>query len=181
MIDRFRIFRILAFVCTIAAVLSVHVTCKAETFETKYAVVTYYDIDDLRDFDDELYMGRLKRQISVKGETLQDEVAAKLDFITTKVMKVLDMYPKPLKYSIEILPGERAVKKAFRQIYNVDVDYIAFYSPRLNRIYFSDNNGRLRVVAHEIAHAVVEHYFQVSPPQRIHEVMAQYAEKHISD
>jgi hypothetical protein len=27
----------------------------------------------------------------------------------------------------------------------------------------------------------VENYFKISPPQRIHEVMAQYVEKHIND
>lgn len=96
-------------------------------------------------------------------------------------MTVLDMYPQPLNYTIRILPNPRAVAGVFKDLYNTDVDYIAFYSPQLNRIFYSANNGRLRVICHEIGHVIVENYFKISPPQRIHEVMAQYVEKHIND
>lgn len=154
--------------------------CAAE-LQSKYAVIIYEDIDDLREFNNELYMGRLRSKMRHTGDTLEEEVIAKIDYITEKVMTVLDMYPKPVKYSIEILKDEDAVKDVFKDIYRVNVNYIAFYSPGLNRVFFSADNGRLRVVAHEIGHVVVEHYFTVSPPQRIHEVMAQYAEKHITD
>ncbi len=153
----------------------------AEQFESKYAVIIYDDIDALRDFNDELYMGRLGSKVRGHGDTVQEEVIAKIDVIVEKVKNVLDMYPRPLKFSIEILPSERAVKRVFKEIYHVDVDYIAFYSPRLDRVFFSADNGRLRVVAHEIGHVVAEHYFTVSPPQKIHEVLAQFAEKHITD
>jgi hypothetical protein len=153
----------------------------AGEFETKYAVVTYKDMADVREFNDELYMGRLNARVRYHGDTVIDEVIAKIDFIVEKTMSVLQMYPKPLKFSIEILPSERAVKEAFKQLYRIDVNYIAFYSPRLDRVFYSANNGRLRVVAHEIGHVVVENYFTISPPQRIHEVMAQFAEKHITD
>jgi len=37
------------------------------------------------------------------------------------------------------------------------------------------------VLAHEIGHVVVENYFTISPPQRIHEVLAQFAERHVTD
>ena len=150
-------------------------------FQSKYAVITYFSIDDLREFNDELYMGRLSSQMRKGGDTLEDEVIAKIDVIVEKVMTVLDMFPLPLKFYIQIHPGEREVQQEFRRIYHADVDYIAFYSPSKNKIFYSADNGRLRVVSHEIAHVVAENYFTVSPPQRIHEVMAQFAEKHIND
>ena len=40
---------------------------------------------------------------------------------------------------------------------------------------------KLFTAAHEIGHVVAENYFEVSPPQNIHEVIAQYAEQHITD
>ncbi|WP_022665095.1 hypothetical protein [Desulfospira joergensenii] len=150
---------------------------------SRYAVITYDDPADLRRFNDELYMGgELRSLVKRQGsETVEQEVAAKFNVIVEKAMAVLDMYPAPLKFSIVILPHTRAVKKAFKEIYNVEVDYIAFYSPHLNRVFYSANNGRLRVTCHEIGHVVVENYFKISPPQKIHEVMAQYVEKHIND
>lgn len=150
-------------------------------FQSRYAVISYFDKDDLREFNDELYMSRLSSSMRVQGDTLEDEVAAKIDVIVEKVMSVLDMYPRPLKFGIEIHEDEGDVQREFVRLYNVEVDYIAFYSPSRNKVFFSADNGVLRVVAHEIGHVVAENYFTVSPPQRIHEVMAQFAERHITD
>lgn len=150
--------------------------------ESRFVTIIYSDIDDLRELNDELYMGRLNsRMPRNKADSIEDEVVAKIDFIVEKVMTVLDMYPTPLKFSIVICPDVKAVKNNFKLLYNIESDYIAFYSPSKNRVFYSADNATLRVVAHEIGHVVAENYFKISPPQRIHEVMAQYAEQHITD
>lgn len=127
-------------------------------------------------------MGRLQSKIRKSmGDTLEDNISVKIDLIVEKVMAVLDMYPPQLKFSIVIHPNEKEVTKSFRQLYLIDVDYIAFYSPSENKVFYSANNGNIRVVAHEIGHVVAENFFTISPPQRIHEVMAQFAERHVTD
>ncbi len=154
------------------------------TFELKsrYATITYYDQSHLKRFNNELYMDRLRSLVrSQAADTIEEEVVVKINVIVEKAMKVMDMFPENLDFSIVIHPNERDVQREFKEIYDVNVAYIAFYSPHLNRIYYSANNGTLRVVTHEIAHVIVETYFKVPPPQRIHEVLAQYAEKHIND
>ena len=154
----------------------------AVDLESRYATITYFDHDDLRKFNNELYMGRLRSKIrKSSSDTIEDEVIAKIDFIVEKVRTVLDMFPQGLKFSIVIHPNEKQVQQEFRKIYNVDVDYIAFFSPSKNKVFYSANNANLRVVAHEIGHVVAENYFTISPPQRIHEVMAQFAEQHVTD
>ena len=156
--------------------------CVAHELDSRYAVITYFDHDDLRKFNNELYMGRLKSQMGrTRGDTIEDEVIAKINFIVEKVMTVLDMFPPQLMFSIVIHPNEKEVQKDFHRIYNIDVEYIAFYSPSKNKVFYSADNAYLRVVAHEIGHVVAENYFTISPPQRIHEVMAQFAEKHVTD
>ncbi len=154
----------------------------AVDLESRYAVITFYDHDALRRFNDELYMGRLGSQMRRNtGETIEDEVISKIDFIVEKVMTALDMFLPDLKFSIVIHPDEKSVHKDFYEIYKVDVDYIAFFSPSKKTVFYSADNASLRVVAHEIGHVVAENYFPISPPQRIHEVMAQYAEQHVTD
>ena len=151
--------------------------------KSRYATIIYDSQKTLRKFNDELYVGgslraKVKRQ---GGDTIEDDVRAKINVIVEKAMVVLDMYPSNLKFSIVIHPDKKGVAADFMRIYNKRVNYIAFYSPSKDTIFFSANNGRLRVVAHEIGHVVAEHYFAISPPPRIHEVLAQYAEKHITD
>ncbi len=150
---------------------------------SRYAKISYPNRSVLKRFNKELYVsGRLLSMIKrTPVKNIEEEVTAKIDAIVERAMAALDMYPQDLQFSITILPDTSYVKNVFRKIYNVDVDYIAFYSPHLNHAFYSANNARLRVVCHEIGHVVVENYFKVSPPQRIHEVMAQYVEKHIND
>jgi len=151
-----------------------------EEIRSRFAAVEYDDRDALKDFNYALYMGRLKNRIKT-GDTIEDEVAGKMDFIVNRVMQILEMHLHDLDFKIVIRGSKSGVQADFKSLYNRDVKYIAFYSPSENTVFFSAKNAKLTVVAHEIGHVVAEHYFDVSPPPRIHEVMAQYAEKHISD
>jgi len=149
--------------------------------ESRYCTITYSSNDNLRKFNNDLYMGRLRSQIRNNGDTIQDEVAAKINFIVEKVMAVLDMFPPEMKFSIVIEPTEKEVQQDFFRLYNVKVDYIGFYSPSKNIVFYSADNIDLRIVSHEIGHVVVKHYFKVPPPQRIHELLAEFAAKHVTD
>ena len=153
---------------------------QADEIRSRFAAVEYDDRDALKDFNYALYMGRLKNRVKT-GDTIEDEVAGKLDFIVNRVMQILEMYLHDLDFKIVVRSSKSGVQADFKRLYNRDVKYIAFYSPSENIVFFSAKNATLNVVAHEIGHVVAEHYFDISPPPRIHEVMAQYAEKHITD
>jgi hypothetical protein len=153
-----------------------------DEIKTRYATVIYDNMEVLRKFNRELFMGRLKYQLPSGGsDTIVEEVKEKIDLIIEKVETVLDMFPEPLNFSIVIHLSTNGVQKDFQRIYQKEVDYIAFFSPRENTVFYSADNATLRVVSHEIGHVVAEHYFTVSPPTKIHEVLAQYAETHITD
>ncbi len=176
------LFRFIWLTLFLAATLCQPPDATAVDLESRYAVISYEDHNALKRFNKELYMGRLSSQMPGSADgTIEGEVVAKIDFIVEKVMVTLDMILPRLRFTIMIHENESLVQKEFRDIYGVDVDYIAFYSPSLNKVFFSAGTSALRVVAHEIGHVVAENYFPISPPQRIHEVMAQYAEQHITD
>jgi ribosomal protein L23 len=179
--------KIIGYILLISGIMSLwfsdgHAKNHAFDLKSKYAVITYFDHQTLRQFNDKLNMGRFTAQIKKNmGDTLESEVAAKIDFIVEKVMTVLDMFPSKLKFSIQINSSKKKVQESFKRIYDVDVDYIAFYSQSVNRVFYSAGDISLPVATHEIGHVVAENYFIVSPPLRIHEIMAQFAEQHITD
>ncbi len=162
--------------CTAAAWLP----ARASEIQGQYATIEYSDMETLEDFNYELYMGRLKGRLK-QSDTIEEEVKNKIDLIVARVIQILDMRPSDLKFKIVVRGSKQEVSDDFKRIYGSDVNYIAFYSPSKNIVFYYAGKASLQVVAHEIGHVVAEHYFQVSPPARIHEVMAQYAEKHITD
>ncbi len=152
------------------------------TIQTRYVTITYWDVKALRKFNNKLYMGNLKYLLKgKKSDTIDDEVKNKIDLIVEKVETVLDMYPPTLRFNIVIHGSTRGVQASYQRLYNRTVNYIAFYSPGENTVFYSADHAKLRVVSHEIGHVIAENYFAISPPPKIHEVLAQYAEAHIND
>ena len=158
-------------------------TATAAELETRYAKVVYADEELLHTFNDEVFLGgglfffgRRPQQM-----TIQDEVRNKLNNVVEKVMAVLEMFPKKIRFTLVLLPTARDVQRLYRENYGKEVDFIAFYSPQHKTMYLSMADVELKVIAHEIGHVVVDHFFDVPPPVKIHELLAQFAETHITD
>lgn len=158
-------------------------TAAAAELETRYAKIFYADDELLRSFNNEVFMGGGLFFLSRRPQnlTIHDEVRNKLNNIVEKVMAVLEMFPKELRFTVVLLPDAREVQRVYRESYGKEVDFIAFYSPKQKTMYLSMRDVQLRVIAHEVGHVVVDHFFDVPPPVKIHELLAQYAETHITD
>jgi hypothetical protein len=151
--------------------------------QSRYVTLRYSNQQLLRDFNDELVLGR-KLGYYLKNKqivTVQDEVLAKLDVIVEKAEVVLDMFPANFHITVVLLPDRRAVGAMYKTKYGKTANHIAYYSLKEKTIYISVDDTKLRVIAHEIGHSIVDHYFQVRPPYNIHELLAQFTEKHIVD
>ncbi len=150
--------------------------------DSRYCTLIYRDAEQLAAFNKKLYMGRLARIVRARNNvTIADEVSNKLDVIVEKVETVLDMFPQKIKLTVMLFDKPDEVQAAYYRLYQKRVNYIAFYAPGKATLFLCTKKLNLRVIAHETGHAVVDHYFKVIPPVRIHELMAQFAESHILD
>lgn len=158
-------------------------TVQAQEQESRYATLSYSDKSVLREFNDNLRLNRKlnysKRKKNVT--TVADDVLAKTDIIIEKVQVVLDMFPNKYHIRLVVLPDSSDVAAVYKKHYGKRVNHIAYYSLSEKTIYISADDANLRVLAHEIGHSVVDHFFKVRPPYNIHELMAQFAEKHVTD
>lgn len=152
-------------------------------YKSRYVTISCNDVDVLRGFNENLVLNK-KLSYSMQKRnvvTVTDEVMAKVDIIVEKTQVVLDMFPSGYHIQLILLPDADAVSQVFREKYGKHVNHIAYYSLSEKTIYVSVQDTKLQVLAHEIAHSVVDYYFDVRPPYNIHELMAQFAEKHITD
>lgn len=164
-------------------ILLIPLAASGKQIKGRYTTIVYSDIKLLKDFNTKIRMGRKLNYYfkQKKVLTFEDEVLAKVDTIIEKAEVVLDMFPNNLHVTIVLLPKARDVSRVFKQKYGKKANHIAYYSLSEDTIYMSVKDARLRVLAHEIGHAVVDHFFAVRPPYNIHELMAQFTEKHITD
>jgi hypothetical protein len=159
------------------------ISAQAQEHNSRYATLSYSDNGVLREFNDNLRLNRKlnysKRKKNVV--TVADEVLAKIDIIIEKVQVALDMFPNNYHVRLVVLPYSSDVAAVYKKHYGKRVKHIAYYSLSEKTIYVSADDVNLRVLAHEIGHSVVDHFFKVRPPYNIHELLAQFAEKHVTD
>lgn len=155
----------------------------AKELKTNYATIIYSDDDLLSQFNKEIYLSRQLRLMlrNKKIFTVQDEVKGKVDIVVEKIESILEMFPDVLHFKMNVLATSQDVQQVYLAKYDRRVDHIAYYSLKEKTIYISTDDANLRVMAHEIGHVVVDHYYKTPTPSKIHEVLAQYAEKYISE
>lgn len=155
-----------------------------EKISTRYATVSYQNETLLRLLNKRIKLGSLdyllKRRAS--GElSLQDQVSGKIDIIIERVETILEMRPRNFKVDIIVVRTSDDVKALYKRKYHRDVDFIAFYSPMGKSVYISTDEVESSILAHELAHAVIDQYFGVVAPVKIHEILANYVTENFEE
>lgn len=105
-----------------------------------------------------------------------------MDNIVERVSRLLDMYPSDLHFNIALYPKDKDIERAFLSMGGLrtyETAPIAFYSHKRRTIYISLEKLTAGVLAHEIAHAIINVYFDTPPPERMQEILAQYVDRHL--
>ena len=115
---------------------------------------------------------------SGEGFSLEGEFAGTLDTLFSRVCNILDMQLYSFKGNIKICRDSVQLNYIYHHIFNNDPANItrSFYAYDVNTVYTSPENFTLEIIGHEIAHAVISHYFVVLPSVKIQEVLSAYVE-----
>jgi len=111
-----------------------------------------------------------------------DEVKAGryVDELFQRVQAVLDMPKHDMKVQIRLYRDQNDLSAVFEGITSRHTQVPAFYWKETNAIYLNLEKISAGILAHEMAHAVIAHYFIISPPEKISELLCQYVEREVS-
>lgn len=149
-----------------------------KAYESNCCTIQYYDAGDLSTFTQRI--GGFK-YTSNGLDNNPLNVKTRVDEIMGKVQATLDMYPSAFRISILLYPDYQTVEKIYRQFTMTGNVPLAFYSNKTKTIYVNVDSVTVGVLAHEMAHAVINFYFEVPPPAKMQEILAQYVDLHIWD
>lgn len=100
-----------------------------------------------------------------------------LDALFSQICDYLDMQLYSYKGTIKVCRDFEHLVTIYERLFNSrDLNTSSFYIYALNTIYISPENFKREVLGHEIAHAIISHYFVVQPPMKAAEVLAGYVE-----
>lgn len=156
------------------------------TLETKYTILHYRSLEDLEDFEDEIdYSGGVFSNLfsSSDADDLQVNVKNEVDALYRRVQKILDMQKKMNKVIIKIHRNSEEMKRAFRKTYGRGRRGVprAWFRYENNTIYINLDDLHEGMLAHEMAHSIIDNYLLVKPPRVTAEILARYVDRHLFD
>ncbi|MFO7667334.1 MAG: hypothetical protein R6V76_11985, partial [Desulfobacterales bacterium] len=150
-----------------------------KTYKTQYTNISFADEIDLHTFT--INIGTGLSFMSDNPEKNPLLVKNRVDKIVETVCSILDMHPLKLQFGITLYKTEADIAAAYRKTGRFSHSPVAFYSHGNRSIAVVSEKINDRVLAHEVAHAVLCIYFGAPPPARMQEVLAQYVDKHLWD
>ena len=91
------------------------------------------------------------------------------------------MRPRKMRVKVKIFKDRAELNDEYYRIFGERGNLISFYAYKFNTIYTTEDDISDSVMAHEIGHAIVDHYFVVRPPEKIKEILSQYVDMHLED
>jgi hypothetical protein len=114
-----------------------------------------------------------------KSGNMESRLKTKMEALYKRVQDILDMHKKMEKISINLYHNEEQLKDAYMRIYNQPCRIRAWYEFRHNTIYINVNDVHEGMLAHEMAHGIIDHYLLVRPPTATAEILARYVDSHL--
>jgi hypothetical protein len=150
-----------------------------KTYQTQYATIA--SASDADRFRFTLNIGSGLSFLSPSPENNPLLVKTRVDKIVETVKSLLDMHPPTLRFTISLCKTQTAVTAAYKALGMRDAAPVAFYSHKSRTIVVFIDGITDRILAHEIAHAIICAYFVVPPPAQMQEILAQHIDKHLWD
>ena len=195
-----KLFKITIFfaVCSLLALLPCN-TVLAEpaadilrhSLETRYTVIRYQSVEDLDKFNRKIdyspeQLGFMQMFSRSSSKDLKGEITNKVDAVYERVQNILGMRKKIKKITINIYSSDKQLyavylkhqDTAFRN-FNSSQRLRAWYINKNNTIYLNSSDLHEGMLAHEMAHAVIDHYLLIRPPGATAEILAQYVDSHL--
>jgi hypothetical protein len=155
-----------------------------QTIETKHTVIRYQTSKDLKKFN-----SRIKYRVEPLGlkglfsssrpEDTEGMVIKKADALFEKAQQILDMRKKMKKVTINVYKNKKQLREAYQGIYMKPCHVRAWYEYRFHTIYICIEDMHEGMLAHEMAHGIIDHYLLVRPPSATAEILARYVDSHL--
>jgi hypothetical protein len=185
------------FLLLILLLLSPDQTVLAETskeaslqyIESRHTIIKCETLKDLERFGDNIDYSPgewgLKNLFSFSGS--KDPIVSikeKVDAVFERVQEILDMHRNMEKVVIIIYPNNKRFYEARTQIIGENLigkkrRIRSWYIFKQNTIYINADDVHEGILAHELAHAIIDHYLSIRPPRATAEILARYVDKHL--
>ena len=152
--------------------------------ETRYTIIRYKSADTLERFHKSIHYGHGWWAATSSFALLTDDenkkiATMKTDAIFERVQEILDMRKQFKKVIINLYIDKKAMETAYVMLYKQDCRFRAWYEYKTNTISLNIKDCHEGMLAHELAHSIIDHFLQIRPPANTAEILARYVDTHL--
>ncbi len=161
---------------------------KWKKMESEYCEIYFLNYSELKKINSKINVFSIslnfKKKIikpKIKTKSVSEKVKRKFDIIFKKAEEILNMYPGGIKVKIRIYLNQKQLNGVYRKMFKRENKALSFYVYKTNTIYISVQHISEGVLAHEMGHCIIDHYFVILPPRKVQEILAIYVDTHLKD
>lgn len=159
---------------------------KWHILETKHAKIRYHSLKDLKGFNEKIdYSSGLLGMKGIFSKKSSDDLTKKLqrkiDAVYERVQEILDMRKMMKKVIVNIYHNKKNLHAAYYEIFKKPCPFRAWYIYELNTLFVRADDIHEGMLAHEMAHSIIDQYLSVRPPKATAEILAKYVDGHLFD
>ncbi|BHH84234.1 hypothetical protein [Desulforhopalus sp. 52FAK] len=181
------IFRLLI-VLLLGWPLSTGVCCAAglkHKIETKHTLLIFSAEQDVAAFNSAIDFGKGSSLSSIFGSSKtknsDEKLARKVDLLFEKVQRILDMRKEMRPVRVRVFSDEEQLHSAFEKIFKKKCTVRGWYTHEFNTVFLNVEDVHEGMLAHELGHAIIDHFLSVRPPRATAEILAKYVDMHLHE
>ncbi len=150
---------------------------KWQTANGQNAVILYQDTEDLVNFNSKIkYPAQSAKQPDILKAPAR-AVTEKVDVLFERAQDLLGMHGFVNQIKIRLYKDRGQLEKAYYDIYKAKNNVRAWYTHKELTVYIQLEDLHEGMLAHELAHAVIDHFLMVPPPPETAEILARYVDR----
>ena len=106
-------------------------------------------------------------------------VAKKMDALFVRSQGILEMHGFTNKINVKLFKNQQQLSHAFFTLYEKECTVRAWYTHETLTVYIQLDDIHDGMLAHEFAHAIINHYMVIPLPGRSAEILARYVDTHL--
>jgi hypothetical protein len=114
-----------------------------------------------------------------KPADIEASLQQKVDAVFERVQQILDMRSRMNKIRINVYSDKEALGRAYIRLTGNILNTRAWYVYEANAVYLNAKDVHEGILAHELAHAIIDNYFAVRPPRATAEILSRYVDAHL--
>ena len=151
--------------------------------ESKHVSIYYKSPDELEKFTSRIRPKKYTKTVDdlymSSSRYSPNDPAAIVDRLFLRVQRILGMRVAGLRVRIMVHPGQDEITEQFKRYMGYEMKSPAFYFKRKNTIHVHLERLHAGILAHEMAHAVIEHSLGAPRGSHASETLCRYVDSQI--